>query len=66
MNIPFTRAIVEKNKATLDADDGHHIVATRYQDGTWNILNEFSAIPTRQCHFDLRRQFINELTGIRP
>lgn len=63
MNIPFTRAIVEKARATLDADDGHHIVATRYIDGTWHILNEFSAKPARPYHFDLRRQFVNALHG---
>ena len=65
MNIPFTRAIITENRAQIDADDGHQIIATLYRDGTWHLLNEFSAKPTKPYHFDLRSQFVNALAGVK-
>jgi len=66
MKIPFTSIAKTQNSATLLADDGYQLEATRNMDGTWRLLDEISSIPKREAHFDLRRQFVNALTGIRP
>lgn len=63
MNIPETVIEITDTSAILTDLDGHRIEATKYKNGLWALLNEFSSKPERPYHFTLRKQFADNLNG---